>query len=256
MLARAGATFVRAAGAAAASSTGRCFARGALRAAAAARGLWRAAPRKCPLARARARAPLLPTERQHPALRAAPTPPPPPPAPHPTQISPRRPTLPAPPSRALPAPAAFAAKGGEQGFIPGIEGLAGRARAEAMVKKVYGEELYDREANAYFEEGTRENPIPILSTEDERIVGVSLPDDAEVRWMILRKNELLYDPDTCNYFALKQVRARARAQPAAAAAGCPRARPRLARAARPSCSPASLLTKPRSLPPHPRPACR
>ena len=75
-----------------------------------------------------------------------------------------------------------------------------------MYKRAFGEELFDREANAYHEEGTKENPIPILSTEEERIVGISLPDDAEVRWMILRKNELLYDPDTCNYFALKQVR--------------------------------------------------
>ena len=38
-------------------------------------------------------------------------------------------------------------------------------------------------------------------------MGVSLPDDSEVRWFILRKGELAYDPDTCNYFALKQVRA-------------------------------------------------
>ena len=95
---------------------------------------------------------------------------------------------------------------GEQGSVPDIEGLTGRARAEAIVKKVYGQELFDREAYSVLEEGTRENPIPILSTEDERIVGISLPDDAEVRWMVLRKNELLYDPDTCNYFALKQVR--------------------------------------------------
>lgn len=39
----------------------------------------------------------------------------------------------------------------EQGVIPGVEGLAGRARAEAMVKKAFGEELYDRDATAYFE---------------------------------------------------------------------------------------------------------
>ena len=95
---------------------------------------------------------------------------------------------------------------GEQGSVPDIEALTGRARAEAIVKKVYGQDLFDREAYSVLEEGTRENPIPILSTEDERIVGISLPDDAEVRWMVLRKNELLYDPDTCNYFALKQVR--------------------------------------------------
>lgn len=37
-------------------------------------------------------------------------------------------------------------------------------------------------------------------------MGITLPDDAEVRWMILRKGELAYDPDTSNYFALKQVR--------------------------------------------------
>lgn len=55
------------------------------------------------------------------------------------------------------------------------------------------------------EEGTKENPIPILSTEQERIVGISLPDDSEIRWFTLRKGELIYDPDTANYFALKQV---------------------------------------------------
>ncbi len=61
------------------------------------------------------------------------------------------------------------------------------------------------DANIYLEEGTRENPIPILSTEAERVVGISLPDDAEIRWFTLRKGELVYDPDTCNFFALKQV---------------------------------------------------
>ncbi len=61
------------------------------------------------------------------------------------------------------------------------------------------------DANIYIEEGTRENPIPILSTEAERVVGISLPDDAEVRWCIVRENELLYDPDTANYFALRRV---------------------------------------------------
>jgi hypothetical protein len=61
------------------------------------------------------------------------------------------------------------------------------------------------DANIFLEEGTRENPIPILSTENERIVGISLPDDSEIRWFTLRKGELIYDPDTCNFFALKQV---------------------------------------------------
>lgn len=61
------------------------------------------------------------------------------------------------------------------------------------------------DALIYLEEGTKENPIPIYSTEDSRIVGITLPDDSEVRWFHLYKNELVYDPDTCNYFALKQV---------------------------------------------------
>lgn len=74
------------------------------------------------------------------------------------------------------------------------------------MKRAFGEELYDRDATAYFEEGTRENPVPILSVEDERVVGISLPDDAEIRWFTLRAGELAYDPDTCNYFALKKVR--------------------------------------------------
>lgn len=63
----------------------------------------------------------------------------------------------------------------EQGYIPDVDGLVGRARQEAVVRKAFGEELYDRDAPAFFEEGTRENPIPILSVENERIVGVSLP---------------------------------------------------------------------------------
>ncbi len=37
------------------------------------------------------------------------------------------------------------------------------------------------------------------------MVGVSLPDDSEIRWFTLRVGELVYDPDTCNFFALKQV---------------------------------------------------
>jgi hypothetical protein len=32
----------------------------------------------------------------------------------------------------------------EQGYIPDIEGLTGRARKEAMIKRAFGEELYDR----------------------------------------------------------------------------------------------------------------
>lgn len=36
------------------------------------------------------------------------------------------------------------------------------------------------------QEGSRENPIPILSVESSRIVGVSFPDDATIRWMNVR----------------------------------------------------------------------
>jgi hypothetical protein len=122
------------------------------------------------------------------------------------------------------------------GTIPGVEGLAGRARQEAVYKKAYGEDLFDRDATAYYEvssstskgrdpagaadpelsgfirfvfvrlqEGTKENPIPILSIEPSRIVGISLPDDATIRWFTLKAGELAYDPNTCNFFALKQV---------------------------------------------------
>lgn len=130
----------------------------------------------------------------------------------------------------------------EQGHIPDIEALTGKARAEAMYRKAFDAELFDRNPESAFEEGTRENPIPILSAQSERVVGVSLPvserwgtgrgtrpravwkpvhsprhatlnnpalvhsqDDAEIRWFTLRKGELAYDPDTCNFFALKQV---------------------------------------------------
>jgi hypothetical protein len=55
------------------------------------------------------------------------------------------------------------------------------------------------------QEGTRENPIPILSVEDNRIVGISLPDDATIRWFTLRAGEMAYDGNTNNFFALKQV---------------------------------------------------
>lgn len=63
----------------------------------------------------------------------------------------------------------------EQGNIPDVEGLTGRARQEEVFRRAYGESIFDRDALAYFEEGTRENPIPILSVEDSRVVGISLP---------------------------------------------------------------------------------
>ena len=80
-----------------------------------------------------------------------------------------------------------------------------QARDEAVFEKAYGKDLFNRDAPSYMEEGTRENPIPILSTHAERVVGISLPDEAETRWFTLRKGELCYDPDTMNFFALKQV---------------------------------------------------
>ena len=58
-----------------------------------------------------------------------------------------------------------------QGYVPDVDGLVGRARREAVYKRVYGEDLHDVEPKQYMEEGTRENPIPILSTESERLVG-------------------------------------------------------------------------------------
>lgn len=32
-------------------------------------------------------------------------------------------------------------------------------------------------------------------------------DDSEIRWFNLKAGELAYDPDTCNFFALKRVSA-------------------------------------------------
>ena len=90
----------------------------------------------------------------------------------------------------------------DQGYVPDVDGMTGRARREAVFKRVYGEDLHDTDAKAFTEEGTRANPIPILSTEPTRLVGISLPDDAEIRWMELRKGEL-----ACAWLA----RARARA---------------------------------------------
>ena len=59
---------------------------------------------------------------------------------------------------------------------------AGIARKEEIAKLAAGEDfdLFDRDATAFFEEGTKENPIVILSNEPTRIVGMSL----EVRFSI------------------------------------------------------------------------
>lgn len=52
--------------------------------------------------------------------------------------------------------------------------LVGKAREEEIFEDTYGISLYDRRAMQFMEEGTLDNPICILSEEDERIVGISL----------------------------------------------------------------------------------
>jgi len=71
--------------------------------------------------------------------------------------------------------------------------------------QAYKTEWFDRDAKIYISEGSIANPIPILSVEPERIVGISLPNDSEIRWFTLKQGELCYDPDTANFFALKVV---------------------------------------------------
>lgn len=70
--------------------------------------------------------------------------------------------------------------------------LPGIARKEEIAKLAHGEDfdLFDRDATAFFDEGTKENPIVILSNEPTRIVGCSLEVSALVdqhfpsfRWM-------------------------------------------------------------------------
>lgn len=48
------------------------------------------------------------------------------------------------------SPAAMSGKV-DQGYIPDIEGLAGRARSEAMYKKAFNEDYFDRDATAFME---------------------------------------------------------------------------------------------------------
>jgi hypothetical protein len=85
------------------------------------------------------------------------------------------------------------------------EGLTGKALDEAMYVEKYGQEFYDRDALTFYEEGTKENPICILSEEPERLVGVSLTDDANIRWFNLKEGEMVRDPITHNYFALRVI---------------------------------------------------
>ena len=85
------------------------------------------------------------------------------------------------------------------------KGLTGKALDEAVYTEKYGSDLYDRDALTFLEEGTKENPICILSEESERLVGISLTDDANIRWFKLTEHEMVKDPITNNYFALRVI---------------------------------------------------
>ena len=50
----------------------------------------------------------------------------------------------------------------------------GKTRAEEAFSSAFGQELFDRDALEVFQEGTKENPIQILSNEHERYVGISV----------------------------------------------------------------------------------
>ena len=94
----------------------------------------------------------------------------------------------------------------DQGHIPtDYEQATGVARQEELFTSVFGEEFYDRDPPSAVEEGTKENPIMVYSTETERYVGVSLEEDASIRWFCLKDGELAYDPLTMNYFAMRVV---------------------------------------------------
>ncbi len=73
-------------------------------------------------------------------------------------------------------PAALSAKVPEdQGhFATSKEQAVGKARSEEAYVTAFEQEFFDRDALAVFEEGTKENPIQILSNEHERYVGVSV----------------------------------------------------------------------------------
>lgn len=94
----------------------------------------------------------------------------------------------------------------DQGRIPtDFEQATGIARKEEVFTSVYGEEFFDRDAPSATEEGTKENPVLVYSTEPERYVGVSLEEDASIRWFRLKDGELAYDSLTMNYFAMRLV---------------------------------------------------
>ena len=79
------------------------------------------------------------------------------------------------------------------------------ARKEIVYEEAFGQSMFDRDAPLFAEEGTKENPICILSEEPSRFVGISLPDDANIKWIELKKGELAFDPVTHNYLALRHV---------------------------------------------------
>eukprot|EP01138_Halocafeteria_seosinensis_P001535 gb/GECG01001573.1/.p1 GENE.gb/GECG01001573.1/~~gb/GECG01001573.1/.p1 ORF type:complete len:134 (+),score=28.80 gb/GECG01001573.1/:1-402(+) len=87
------------------------------------------------------------------------------------------------------------------------EGLTGIARKEEVVHQTMGEDvdIFDRDATAFEEEGTKDNPIVILSNERSRIVGISLPDDAFCRYFVLEEGKIMHDPVTNNYLVLRKV---------------------------------------------------
>lgn len=95
----------------------------------------------------------------------------------------------------------------DEGDIPEWRDHAtGVERRETVTHDSFGIDYFDRDAIAAVDdEGTEDNPIMILSAEQERIVGISYEDDAVVRWFNLKAGEKVYDPESMNYFALKVV---------------------------------------------------
>lgn len=94
-----------------------------------------------------------------------------------------------------------------EGVVPTFRDQAtGIARAEEVIMDSYGVELFDRDAVfADGDQGTFEEPICILSHTNYRVVGVSFPEDSEVRWFTLFDGYKAFDPISCNFFALRTV---------------------------------------------------
>lgn len=69
-----------------------------------------------------------------------------------------------------------ASTAGAPGVYPtDLTGTTGVARKEVLMKETYGEEYFDRDAPSFVGTniGTKQNPIPVFSMEDERVVGVT-----------------------------------------------------------------------------------